>query len=442
MRRQGTLLLFLAMAPFASQAQQSAPPPSSATAVTLAEAIQRAQARDPAVIQAVGDIRTAGAGTRAAWGEFLPSVSAGAVGGRSFSAFQRTDPRTGQLVNADQTINSVSLNLSASLDLFTGFRRGADLRAARAQKDQAEAALAAAQWQTAVTTSQSFLNALQSTELVRARRARIHRAEEQFVIAVARLTTRSANIADSLQAVVEVSQARLDLLSEEARLAEAEANLGRAVGIEGRVRAVDDSSLAVHPLPLDTAALRQEAIERSPAVTRADATVRASQANLSVSRASYWPQISLAANTAYSGSDIDPLNPYRLFNQRNVGISVQVPLFNQFKREQDVVTRATALDAARAKAADARQQISADLTTLLAARETAIRRMEVAAISLEAARSRARVQLELYRLGTITIDQLGQAEDRLNQAEEAAVTARFDYLRAKAQLEALIGRAL
>jgi outer membrane protein TolC len=52
------------------------------------------------------------------------------------------------------------------------------------------------------------------------------------------------------------------------------------------------------------------------------------------------------------------------------------------------------------------------------------------------------VQLERYRLGSITINDLGIAQDQLNLTEEQAVTARFDYLRAKAQIEATIGRPL
>ena len=38
--------------------------------------------------------------------------------------------------------------------------------------------------------------------------------------------------------------------------------------------------------------------------------------------------------------------------------------------------------------------------------------------------------------------ELIQAQDRLSRAEEETVNARFDYLRAKAQIETLIGRKL
>ena len=84
----------------------------------------------------------------------------------------------------------------------------------------------------------------------------------------------------------------------------------------------------------------------------------------------------------------------------------------------------------------------AQLIGALASLRTAQERVDVARSNLDAARANARVQLERYRLGTIEIERLVQAQDRLSTAEEGAVTARFDYLRSKAQIEALIGRTL
>jgi outer membrane protein TolC len=52
------------------------------------------------------------------------------------------------------------------------------------------------------------------------------------------------------------------------------------------------------------------------------------------------------------------------------------------------------------------------------------------------------VALERYRLGSIGITDLNAAEGGLTRAEESAVNARFEYLRAKAQIEALLGRRL
>jgi len=55
---------------------------------------------------------------------------------------------------------------------------------------------------------------------------------------------------------------------------------------------------------------------------------------------------------------------------------------------------------------------------------------------------RLRVVEQRYRVGAATILDLLNSQEALTQAEVDAVAARFDYLRAKAQIEALIGRDL
>jgi len=47
-----------------------------------------------------------------------------------------------------------------------------------------------------------------------------------------------------------------------------------------------------------------------------------------------------------------------------------------------------------------------------------------------------------YQQGVATIVDLFTAQTALDQARVDAVNARFDYLRAKAQLEALVGHQL
>jgi outer membrane protein TolC len=414
----------------------------TARAVTLGEAIELAQTKDPNVVKARGDIAAARATKRAGYGAFLPSLSLRAGGGSSFSEFPRIDPRTGQLVSANNTTNSINVELDASVDLFTGFRRGADLRAARAQITQAEAELDQARWQTAYNVSNEFFNALLNTELLRVRKEQLRRAQQQLTIAMARLVTRGAPVSDSLQAVVEASQARLQLLNQESLVARAEANLARAVGVPGRMGAAPDSSLEVRPIAIDTTTLLAEATQRSPAVLYAEAGLKAAEANLASQKTAYWPQVGLSAFTNYGGNDQDPSNRYRLFNNRNLNLGVSLPIFNGFQREQQIASRQATVDQAVAVAADRRREIEANLIAQLSALGTARERIALAETSLTAARANSAVQLERYRLGTGTVLELVQAQDRLSRAEEEAVSARFDYLRAKAQIETLIGRKL
>ncbi len=409
-------------------------------AVTLAEAHVLAERHAPNVVQASGNVRSAGAGIRAAWGEFLPNISTSASYGTSISEGpSRTDPITGEILSGNQSSSSLSLGGAASIDLFTGFRRGADLRAARAGESDATASLAYERSQSALNTTNEFLQALQGADLVRVRLDAIRRAQDKLAIANAKLSTRSITIADSLQAVVDLTNARLGLLTDEKNLTEAEANLARRVGLTGRVAAVSDSSLFRTVVVGDTALLMEEAMDRSPQAVRAAAQVRSARASLSITRSTYLPRVFLSAGTSFSGSD---RNDFNLFNSRNVNLGLSWTLFNGFGREREVVLRQAALDVALAREANERRQVSATLTTQLAALQAAEARALLTQQNLETARASARVQTERYRLGSIDITVLNAAQDALSRAETDAVSARYDYLRAKAQIEAILGRTL
>lgn len=409
-------------------------------ALTLAEALDRAAKAAPTVVQALGNVRATGAGVRAAWGQFLPRLSTSASYGTSSSGGpSRTDPITGEVISGNTSSSSLSLGGNASIDLFTGFRRGADLNSARANRTEADAALTYERSQSALQTTTQFLLALQGGDLVRVRQDAIRRAQEKLAIANAKLATRSATIADSLQAVVDLTSQRLQLLNEERSLIEAEAALARFVGLDGRVSAVSDSSLFRIVTISDTAALMDEATQRSPQMVRATAQVRLARANLAVTRSTYLPNLSLSAGTSFSGSD---RNDFTLFNNRSVNLGFQWQLFNGFGRERDMTTRRATLETAEAREADARRQIGASLTTQLAALDAARQRAALTAQNLASARASAQVQTERYRLGSIGIVELNAAQESLSRAETDAVSARYDYLRAKTQIEAILGRTL
>lgn len=408
--------------------------------VTLTEAIELAEQADPLVVQARGTVRSSGAGVRSAWASFLPSLSAGSTYGYSFAEGpSRTDPITQQVLPGGASSNSVSFGLNAGMELFTGFRRGAQLSAARAAERSADASEGDARAQATLNTTQQFLLALQSGELVRVRQGEIRRAEEKRAIAIAKLTTRASTISDSLQAEVDLGQARLQLLNEQNRLATAEAQLARLVGLDGRVGAAPDTALFGMVTVADPAALLQEGLDRSPAVLRAEAQAEASRAQVGASKAQYLPTLNLNAGTSFSGND---RNSYIYYSSRNLSVSLSWPLFNRFNREQDIVTRQVAYEADLARAADARRQVGANLTAQLATLATAEERIRLATASRAAAEANVRVQTERYRLGTATIVELGTVQDALSRAEQEFVTARFDYVRARAQIEAILGRPL
>jgi outer membrane protein len=408
--------------------------------VTLADAIRLSERVQPLVVRAAGDIETAVAQRRSAWGSYLPTLSASS----SASTFasegpSRVDPVTGQLLSGNTSNRSLNTSLSASVDLFTGFRRGAEMSAARANQSAAEASFVDARFQQALTTTNQFLDALAAQQLVRVRETSVRRAEEQLKTSIAKLHAGSATRSDSLRSRVTLGNAQLDLIRAQTDLATAEAGLARLIGETGRVKALDDSAFyRVIEIP-DTAALRAEAEAKSPRIQSATAAADAARAGLKASRAAYWPSLALSANTAWNASRS---NDYDLLNQRQLSLGLRWSIFDGFARELAVAERAASLDLADATAADERRAVAAELTARLAELAAARAQIDITQTSVVAAEEDLRVQQERYRLGASTIVDVLTSQEALNQAEVDVVVARFDYLRAKASLQALIGRNL
>jgi outer membrane protein len=429
------LLPFAFALPLAAQAVS----PTAPKAVTLAQAIQMSDLVQPSMVAAGGQLASTAARLRTAKGAFLPTLSANSSGSRGFSEGKaRVDPVTNQIVTGDTESKSYGFGYNASLLIFDGFGRNKNLKVAHANEDAAGASLVDARFQNQLTTTNAFFDALAATQGLRVRLATVKRSEEQLKVAIAKLQTGSATRSDSLQSLVTLGTAKLNYLQALSSVATAEANLGRLIGSDERVAAIEDSAF-YRTATFDTLSLRREAVESSPKARNAEALAAASRASYAASKAVYWPTLNASFNNSWNGNQG---NDYEFFQNRNFSLSLNWQLFNGFTREQNVEIASINMDNAEATAAEARRQVLASLTQRLAELGTAQQQIEILATSVQAATENLRVVSERYKLGVATIIDVMTAQEQLTQSEIDAVTARFSYLRARAQVEALIGRSL
>lgn len=439
--------------PPAAALQQAAPP---AHTVTLSEALRLARQYNPTQVQAQQNIRIANMGVRQAWGAYLPSLSG------SGSATRNSAQRVNQFggVQTSALTDNSSFGLSANLNLFTGFLRGANRRAANATLDLNQAALLQQDYATDLSTKQAFFNSLATTELVGVAQANLARSDQQLKLTSEKLRLGATTRSDSLSASVDYGNAEVQLIQANANALTAQANLARAIGAEGLVAPVPDTTLEVRLTSLDSAALRREAEATAPSVVQAQASVAAAQALLTASHAQYYPTLSLGASQTWSGSQLPwsaaPLNQIitnngadtsYFQNTRYTGtwllrLSLSVPIFNGFVREANIVAADANAIEAQARLRDARLGLDANLTQTLTALDAAGAQIDVARTTVASAQESLRMQRERYRLGASTIVDLLTAETTLNQAEVGLVQARYNYLIARATLEALVGHAL
>lgn len=416
-------------------AQQVAP-----AQVTLADAIQRAGGISPQIISAQGQVRSAELGVRTQLWQYIPQLTFPLSADLNLSSGRsRLDPVTQEIISGNRTIPSFSVGARASVTVFDGFQRSHNMRAARAQEASADVGLVSARFQNTLSVTNAFFDALAAGEVLKVNMAAVDRAEQQYRVATARLQSGAGQRTDSLSALVQLGGARQQLLSAQANLATSEAALGRLVGSDGRVAPVDDPEFYVQPVLLDTASIRLEALAGAPTVAAAEASLAAAAAQLRARKSTYWPTLSVTASSMWTGSKD---NDYEFEPRRALGISLNFSPWTSFQRETQVEQAAISVDNAEATLRDQRLQLSSQLTQQYASLANARESIDLARVSVQAADENVRVTEQRYRLGVATIFELLQAQEQKTQAEVNEIQARFSYIRAKAQIEALVGRKL
>jgi outer membrane protein len=126
--------------------------------------------------------------------------------------------------------------------------------------------------------------------------------------------------------------------------------------------------------------------------------------------------------------------------QANLVLSL--PIFTGFGRS-------LRLSEARAEQDDADEEVRArrllvrsDVQARHLGLETAFQAIAVQASSREAARDQLRLAQDRYRLGAGTSLELSDAQNAVQQAEGGYINAVYDYHKARAALEAAVGRSL
>ena len=244
--------------------------------VTLGEAIERAARLDPNYVRALGQVDNAEWGRRAALLTLiLPSISASLDATKYSSEFFN-------IGTGHPQSNSVIASIQARYELFSG-RKYADLGRTAAEVEGAEATELQQRFQTALNTEADYYGVLRNKELSRVARERIRRAEEGLAVARARVAAGAAVRSDSLQLVLELTQAQVEQLQRDALLRVAQLQLGRRVGEAGPVDAEPLDTLPAPDLPLALPDAVELALRQGPQYRAARAAEKAASAALRVS---------------------------------------------------------------------------------------------------------------------------------------------------------------
>jgi outer membrane protein len=397
------------------------------TVLTLEQAVQMSLAADPRVVAAESGIANAQSSVQLATGAYLPTLNVSSTYGNSSN--ERLDPNSGNRVSESYTANT-----AVGYEIFSGGRRLAERRSARAQVSAAEAGLRSERYTAVLATTEAFYAAAAAEEVLAASRQREGRAQQQLSFAQTRLEVGTATRSDVLRAELEVGNARIAVIDAETAVRTSRLELGRRVGVDRAVRPAPTALPSAAPVLPSPERLGALAVESSPLVVAAEADLRARQAATRASYSTYMPSLRATAGYDWFSFEFPPSE--RSWSLR---LTASLPVFNGFQREATVTRARAAERTAVAAARDAAVAARTEAATAAEEVSAAGQRAAITTRAVELARADLEVQQERYQLGATTILELQSSQVTLADAEVAAVRARQQLATALARLEAVLG---
>lgn len=403
------------------------PPPR----VTLDQAINRATRLDPDYVRALGQVDNAEWGRRAALAVFvLPSLTASIDATKYSTEFFNIG--TGR--NQAEAVNAT---IEARYDLFNA-RKVTDLGRTGAELESAHAGELEQRFRTALLVESDYYAVLQNQELSRVAGDRTRRAEEGLGIARARVVSGAAVQSDSLQLVLELTQARTDQLRRDASLRVSRLQLGRRIGEPGPVDAEPVDTTPAPDLPLGVDEAVQLAVTQGPQYRAARASERAASAFLKGQRGLYLPRVTLIGTHSRFDDSFFP----SARNVSAISLNVSLPIWDDGRRELAISQARVNRDVSRAIRDDLERAARPDVTAAFEAYVTAQATTALSSTGVLVARENYRVQESRYRAGSTTILDVLDAQIRLTQSEADLVQSRYAARLALAGLEAILGHRL
>lgn len=422
------LFAMLRPTPAVAQAPASS---TAAPAVELEEAIARARRFDPAVVDASGRVANAAWLRRSARAAlFLPSVSADAdATGFSAPAFN-----IGTLSPANRVVTS---QIRASYEVHLGGRQIALVRRANSAAESAIALEAGARYASARAATLDYYAVVSARELRGVAVERVQRAEAQLRVARARVALGAVVQTDSLQALLELTRAKTELMEREAALHVARLQLGRRIGVAGPVDAAGRDSLPT-TLPLALEVAVTQAVERGPAFVAARAEERAAESVVTAERSAYMPKVTVTAAAGAFDQVFFPRAAYR----SQLGIAVSLPIWDNGARELAFAQARVARDAARARRQDLDRGAAQTVAAAYTGYTTAHASIDLGRTERAVAHENYRVQSVRYAAGAASILDVLEAQGALSRAEADVVQARRRARLALAELEFILADRL
>lgn len=188
------------------------------------------------------------------------------------------------------------------------------------------------------------------------------------------------------------------------------------------------------PATFDT--LLTQAVAQHPELQAAEKRVEIAKQQLAAAKGAYLPRADAFVSYGSNSKNLD-FDPNR--DNVSVGVQVEVDVFNGFATQEKIKHAEHELTAAQAAVQQQRLQLESALKAARLQLLEALNRADVASLSVQAADEALRLVNEQRQAGVVTVTRYIEAEVARDKAHTRQISARYDALRAEADLKQATG---
>ncbi len=436
--QKGILLLtiFLAMS-LSLQAQE-------VEKITLQEAIEISLKNNYQLKQAKNNVDLAEERELSAKGDFLPSLNG------SLNANRREGSQF--IPGTDNFVNTVSRSISGSvsmgLPIFAGFENINNLRSSQYSKRSEEENLQRVRETVIFQTASNYLQVILNKELLEIDRENLAASQQTLEQVKAQVEVGSRPTVDLYNQEATVANNELQVVNSENALNASKLQLIRQLQVDP-LQQYEFATPEVDPQNVNTRdySLRQlvnTAMENRSDLRSDQLNIQSLEHRLSVAKASLYPSLSLNAQISSDYSDRIDFSFSDQFYDQNVvkfvGLSLNIPIFNNFTRRANIQTQLVTYKNAKLNLENTELQVVQDVNQAYNDYQSYVKQLESSRKALTAAEKTYETQQERYQVGAGTLIELSDANAQFVQAQANTTQALFRVIFQQKLLDYYIGR--
>jgi outer membrane protein len=417
--------------------------------LTLKDAIRIALHKNSTLQKNQNNLETYESGVQSAWGNFLPTLSAGANWNWNRSDVDGIITQTISgvpILSVSTESRDYNAGFSSGWMLFDGLSNFATLSQSENNLESAKLSLDRLKQDIIFQTMFFYYDVINAMKLLEVKQDNLKWNEKNLETIRERNKLGAATLADVYQQEVATGNAELEIIKTNNRMESAENDLLYYLGLDVLEDYKFSDILTEDELKIlntnfiedfeNITELVNQALKQRKDYKSAELNLESSMDGVTIAQSGHWPSLSARGNVTWLGSKISEIDNSRRFS---VGLSLNFPIFLGWSVSNRVQFAKVEAKNSEIELSDLERNIKRELRSTFLDLQAALKGLNVSENNVAAAGENLKIEEEKYSLGSGKLLDVLIANSQYTTALTDLINAQFAYIVLSEQLKYNLG---